>query len=120
MSKNKNHNTIYFLTTLSVYLGLVFVGASPQALAQTTLANNSHSQTFKINARTENALSKLQFKTAFEHKHILPFSLVNAPKRTIDSGASASELVRFRTLHAEFISENDQIFVISNLPRASI
>ncbi|MCB1025325.1 MAG: hypothetical protein KDB79_13100 [Acidobacteria bacterium] len=120
MNKNKNHNTIYFLTTLSVYLGLVFVGASPQALAQTTLAKNSHSQTFKINAQTENALSKLQYKTAFEHKHILPFSIFTASKKPGAAGVSASELVRFSLLHDQIISQNDQIFVISNLPRASI
>lgn len=34
MSKNKSYNSILFLTTLSVYLGLVLVGASPSVLAQ--------------------------------------------------------------------------------------
>lgn len=34
MSKSKSYNSILFLTTLSVYLGLVLVGASPQVLAQ--------------------------------------------------------------------------------------
>jgi hypothetical protein len=34
-NKNKN-NSIIFLTTLSVYLGLVLVGATPQVLAQTS------------------------------------------------------------------------------------
>ena len=34
MSNSKNYNSILFLTTLSVYLGLVLVGASPQVLAQ--------------------------------------------------------------------------------------
>lgn len=34
MSKSKNHNSIIFLTTLSLYLGLVLVGSVPQALAQ--------------------------------------------------------------------------------------
>ncbi|MEZ5346524.1 MAG: hypothetical protein R2681_13320 [Pyrinomonadaceae bacterium] len=120
MNKNKNHNTIYFLTTLSVYLGLVFVGASPQALAQTTLAKNSHSQTFKINAQTESALTKLQFKRAFEHKHLLPFAAVNASKRSVYAGIPAAALDRFSTQYAEFRSDNDQIFSISNLPRASI
>lgn len=33
-AKNKNHNRIIFLTTLSVYLGLVLVGATPQISAQ--------------------------------------------------------------------------------------
>lgn len=30
----KNHNSVLFLTTLGVYLGLVLVGATPQVLAQ--------------------------------------------------------------------------------------
>lgn len=34
MSNSKNYNSIFFLTTLSVYLGLVLVGATPSVLAQ--------------------------------------------------------------------------------------
>lgn len=34
MSKSKNHNSIVFLTALSLYLGLVLVGTAPQILAQ--------------------------------------------------------------------------------------
>jgi hypothetical protein len=34
----KNHNSILFLTTLGVYLGLVLVGATPQVLAQAATA----------------------------------------------------------------------------------
>ena len=30
----KSHNSILFLTTLGVYLGLILVGATPQVLAQ--------------------------------------------------------------------------------------
>ena len=37
MSVSKNHNSIIFLTTLSVYLGLVLVGAAPPVLAQAAL-----------------------------------------------------------------------------------
>lgn len=36
-AKNKNHNRIIFLTTLSVYLGLVLVGATPAALSQAAM-----------------------------------------------------------------------------------
>jgi hypothetical protein len=39
MSKTKSYNQIIFLTTLSVYFGLVLVGASPQVLAQAALTN---------------------------------------------------------------------------------
>lgn len=34
----KNHNSVLFLTTLGVYLGLVLVGATPQVLAQAATA----------------------------------------------------------------------------------
>lgn len=37
MSKKNNYNSIVFLTTLSVYLGLVLVGATPSILAQETV-----------------------------------------------------------------------------------
>lgn len=40
MTKGKNYNSIVFLTTLSVYLGLVLVGAPPQVLAQAALTRN--------------------------------------------------------------------------------
>nr|MCU0240754.1 hypothetical protein [Pyrinomonadaceae bacterium] len=39
MSKTKSYNQIIFITTLSVYLGLVLVGASPQVLAQAAITN---------------------------------------------------------------------------------
>ena len=38
--KNKNYNSIIFLTTLSVYLGLVLVGGSPQVLAYAATTRN--------------------------------------------------------------------------------
>jgi hypothetical protein len=41
MSKGKSYNRIVFFTTLSVYLGLVLVGATPQVLAQNGLSNFS-------------------------------------------------------------------------------
>jgi len=40
VTKGKNYNSIVFLTTLSVYLGLVLVGATPQVLAQAALTRN--------------------------------------------------------------------------------
>ncbi|MGI8670592.1 MAG: hypothetical protein ACR2J3_12235 [Aridibacter sp.] len=55
MSKKNNHNPIYFLTTLSVYLGLVLVGASPQVLAQANFTEQTHSQSFQITTKTNNA-----------------------------------------------------------------
>jgi hypothetical protein len=45
MSARKGQNSILFLTTLSVYLGLVLVGATPQVLAQAALTRNFAIQT---------------------------------------------------------------------------
>ena len=72
MSKNKNHNTVYFLTTLSVYLGLVFVGASPQVLAQAQTSKNSQSTTFEFSSRADNILTKLGVKKGFDNESIFP------------------------------------------------
>jgi len=41
MTTRKNYNSIVFLTTLSVYLGLVLVGAPPSVLAQNNLSKSS-------------------------------------------------------------------------------
>jgi hypothetical protein len=40
MTKGKSYNRIIFLTTLSVYLGLVLVGGTPQVLAYAALTKN--------------------------------------------------------------------------------
>lgn len=46
VTKGKNYNSIVFLTTLSVYLGLVLVGgATPQVMAQAALTRNFDIQT---------------------------------------------------------------------------
>jgi hypothetical protein len=39
VNNSKSYNQILFITTLSVYLGLVLVGASPQVLAQAALTS---------------------------------------------------------------------------------
>ena len=44
MSERNKNNPIIFLTTLSVYLGLVLVGAPPQILTQIALTKNSDIQ----------------------------------------------------------------------------
>jgi hypothetical protein len=40
LTNRKNQNSILFLTTLGVYLGLVLVGATPQVLAQAATARH--------------------------------------------------------------------------------
>ncbi|CAN5522842.1 hypothetical protein BH18ACI1_BH18ACI1_08060 [soil metagenome] len=50
MTTGKNYNSIVFLTTLSVYLGLVLVGAPPSVLAQ---VNSVTSQRQSVNSKNE-------------------------------------------------------------------
>ena len=120
MSDKKNHNSIYFLTTLSVYLGLVIVGASPQVLAQVENSRNIQSSRFELSSRTNDVLADLKKRSGFERQDVLPFTLFG--------GSDAQKIVwkaesfRSRTLAPakEILAENDQVFVISNLPRASL
>lgn len=58
MSNRKNYNSIVFLTTLSVYLGLVLVGSPSSVLAQTSL-NTENSQIFVGQSLYGNAIDEL-------------------------------------------------------------
>lgn len=120
MSNQKNHNTIYFLTTLSVYLGLVIVGASPHIIAQAEVAQNSQLQRFEFNSETNSILADLENRSHFDHQDILPFVLFGTFE-TAPSVRTSESFDRIISLPVrEDFSENDQVFVISNLPRASI
>ena len=120
MSDKRNHNTIYFLTTLSVYLGLVFVGASPQVLAQAQASQNSQSSSFEFSTRAENIFADLETTPVLDHHDILPFDLSGRTytNRTVWKVQNISQTQV--NLTEEHFSPNDQIFVILRLPRASI
>lgn len=67
--KNKNYNSIIFFTTLSVYLGLVLVGGSPQALAYAATTRNFDIQReieFKddLDNKPDESCADLKSKTA--------------------------------------------------------
>ena len=120
MTKAKNHNTVYFLTTLSVYLGLVLVGASPQVLAQAETAKNSQTQRFEIRTNSSSVISKLKFKSKYETQEILPFSYFGSSSRKIDQ-ARAFSLNKNSQIRSDIdFFENNQVFTISNFPRASL
>ncbi len=120
MNQNKNHNTIYFLTTLSVYIGLVIVGSSPQLLAQTEIVNNSQSQIFEFNPKTSNAFSKLKFKSKFNSKNALPFVFVGN-RVFVGSNWNSQKIFSKASINfTEIFVDNDQVLVKTRLPRASI
>jgi len=120
MNNKKNHNTIYLLTTLSVYLGLVVVGSSPQVLAQAKLAQHSHSSSFEINAKTDSGISKLKFKSQFQYEDVLPFAFLGSLRFDRQVWNSQTAISNSLNLNPEIFVENDQIFTLPILPRASI
>lgn len=120
MSNKKNHNTIYFLTTLSVYIGLVIVGASPQILAQAEFSENSQTQRFEIRTKTNSVFSELKLKSQFEYDDVLPWTFIGGStfnNRVWDNQKATRATAN---LHSEIISVNNQVFTVSILPRASI
>lgn len=119
MSDKKNHNTIYFLTTLSVYLGLVVVGASPQMIAIENF-QNVQSTRFEISSRTNDVLADLEKTSNFERQDILPFTFFgvsNSYKTTWNAKTFPPQTIKPTK---ENLAENNQVFVITNFPRASI
>ncbi len=120
MTKTNNHNTLYFLTTISVYLGLVFVGASPQALSYSKTAQSSQPHSFEINVKSNSVFSKLKFESDSEGENVLPFAVFGAHKKPAYNGNSNREFVQVSNLHAEINAANNQVLIITNLPRASI
>lgn len=120
MTKAKNHNTVYFLTTLSVYLGLVLVGASPQVLAQAETAKNSQTQRFEIRTNSSSVIAKLKFKSQYETQEILPFSYFGSSPRSLERSNSFSVNGSVKIRENIDFFENNQVFTVSNFPRASL
>ncbi len=75
MTQKKSHNKIYFVTALSIYVGLVLIGASPQILAQSKIANNSASYSFELSSRTDNVRAKVKFRQSADSSDVVPFNL---------------------------------------------
>jgi hypothetical protein len=120
LSKKNNHNPIYFLTTLSVYLGLVLVGASPQVLAQAKLTESSQTQSFQITTKTTNAFSELKLKSKFKYENTLPFVFLGSSKFTNRSWKTHKYFRTTANLHEEIFAENNQVLLFTHFPRASI
>lgn len=120
MSNKKNHNTIHFLTTLSVYLGLIVVGASPQVLAQAKLTQNSQSNSFEVSRKTNNVFSELKFNTQFKFEDVLPFVFFGNSKFDKSIWHLRANFQDSTNPHSEIFAENEQVLTVSCLPRASI
>lgn len=120
MTENKNHNTIYFLTTLSVYIGLVIVGSSPQVLAHAEIARNSQSHSFELGSKTSSVFSTLKYKSKYDPKDISPFAFPGDLPRGFSDRNPAKLFVGVTDNFFEIFAENNQVLVKTRLPRASI
>ena len=120
MSNAKNQNPIYIATTISVYLGLVLVGASPQLLAQTGLSGDSHSRILELTSKTNRVLSKLTRKDdpSGDDIRIASSASIAPIPRFFWVGTSSvlSGVVSDQSLYFS----NEQVLTVTVLPRASV
>lgn len=115
MSNQTRYNRILFLTTLSVYMGLVLAGSPPQVLAQ-VLAETSAPQ-IKFELKKAKFSAQVSFERVQVEKapHFSEFftGFNNTPAHLFD-------VTRYPFLNFATRSENDQNFVVTRLPRGSI
>jgi hypothetical protein len=120
MKTTKHQNPIHLVTTISVYLGLVLVGASPQVIAQANLSGEVQSRIFEFTSKTNTVLSKLKLRQESAQDEVVSFpasaSAVCKPVIWSRTAVSPSR----RNTGSEASHGNDQIFVVSMLARASI
>lgn len=120
MKTGKSHNKIYLFTTLSIYIGLVLVGATPELLAQSKVAENLRSPSFEFSTRAEIVAAKLKLRKNDDSRDIVPLA---------SPGGSVFELpyLRHRVVYSDqsLISRevrfsNNQVFTPNLKPRASL
>ena len=120
MSKHGKQNPVYIATTISVYLGLVLVGASPQVFAAGGFSGDSQSRIFEFTSKTNSVLSKLKLRQESDVDKTTDFP---AP------GGAPSLAVRRPAQVAVFLpavefsgktDRNEKVLTVSVLPRASI
>lgn len=119
--KNQNHNPVFFLTTLSVYLGLMIVGASPQVLAQAKLAERgAPAQSFEIAAKSSSVFSQTKRKSNSKYENAQPFFLKGVSGIFKFAEKPLENSYRTKNLHREILAENDPNLLPTRFPRASI
>jgi hypothetical protein len=120
MKRKKGQNPVYLVTTISVYLGLVLVGASPQVLAQSSIGGDTQSRIFELASKTGSVFSKLKLRQEISDSDTAPFST---------TGSGVVQVVRWCLFAAQDPAvrsdsleqfSNEQVLTVSILPRASI
>jgi hypothetical protein len=120
VSNAKNQNPIYIATTISVYLGLVLVGASPQLLAQTGYSGDSHSRILELTSKTNRVLSDLEQKedSSIDEIGIACGVASVTVSKFVASGSFDDRVLAPVDQTLQF--SNDQVLTVSVLPRASV
>lgn len=120
MSKQGRQNPVYIATTISVYLGLVLVGATPQVFASSGFPGEGQSRIFEFASKTNNVLSKLKLRQETDADVLADFPVCgSAPLFVIRRPAAASIRIAAVELDPETDS-NEKVLTVSVLPRASI
>ncbi|MGB7068596.1 MAG: hypothetical protein WBD22_03820 [Pyrinomonadaceae bacterium] len=138
MLSQKNHNSIFFLTTLGVYLGLVLVGvAAPKSRLNTVFAQN-FDVTYDVGAGdqkeprlmvdrlamsvvdTDFGISECLSSYLALYKRIAPVSEFTGSRQNVFlcdiSLTPAYDGPRDQSL----LAHNNQTFTVARLPRASL
>ncbi|HUF03397.1 MAG TPA: hypothetical protein VMM38_04400 [Aridibacter sp.] len=118
--KKRNQNPIYIATTISVYLGLVLVGASPQVLAHTNLSGDTQTRIFELTSKTGSVLSKLKLRQENDGEDLTSFAVGGFSPESDVRWCLFSDSYRMLPAAPEISHSNEQILTVSNLPRASI
>jgi len=114
MSNQTRYNRILFLTTFSVYMGLVLVGSPTQVLAQVLAETSAPHIKFELNKAkfsTQVSFERVPLEKAPQFSEY--FSFQNTFKPRFDA-----KKYNFQTTATR--AKNDQIFIVTRLPRGSI
>src|SRR5882757_5264015 len=115
MSTQSRYNQILFLTTLSVYMGLVLAGSPPQVLAQ-VLAETSAPQ-----IKLELNKAKFSAHVSFERVQLEKAPHFSESFNRFQGAAKPQfDAANYYFQNTATRAENDQNFVVTRLPRGSI
>ena len=120
MSKNRTHNKFYLFTTLSLYVGLVLVGGSPEVIASSKLTKNFQSSSFELSTRSEIVSSKLKFRKNVETRNVVTHAFPGTSVFDLPGRANRVILAGQSLLARDIKFSNNQILTANLLPRASL
>ncbi|MFV0387982.1 MAG: hypothetical protein ACK5NT_04440 [Pyrinomonadaceae bacterium] len=118
MRNKKARNTFFFVTTLSVYIGLVVVGSAPIVFAECSQAANPYN--LSISTRSTASFTKVEVVKKQQLADALPFSIQSHPYTGKTPATHSTVRFELADIHGDVFALNNQVLVVSNLARASI